>query len=332
LQLLFSILSVLSVERMRIHTSLQGSVNRLTHGAIAIGNFDGVHLGHQALFESARRGARALDGPVCALTFEPHPARLLAPAYAPPLICEPPRKRELLADCGVAELVEQPFDAEFMATPPMQFVDDLIATGVGEVVVGYDFTYGKGRAGKVDSLRLALEERGVRLHLVPPVAVNGLVCSSTKVREFVLEGRVEAANMLLGRPFDLDGEVVRGAGRGRKLGWPTANIRTANELLPAVGVYAVRARLLPDGAPVGGAANLGLNPTFRPEVAQAGAAGRPPLSLEVFLFDFDKDIYGQRVRVEFVHRLREERRFPGVDALKEQIGKDVQQARRLLGT
>ena len=316
---------------MRIHTSLRGSVNRLTHGAVAIGNFDGVHLGHQALFEEARRAARGLGGPVCALTFEPHPARVLAPDYAPPLICEPPRKRELLAGCGVEELVEQPFDKEFMSTAPTQFVEDLIATRVGEVVVGHDFTYGKARAGKVDSLRVGLEERGVRLHVVPPVSVNGLVCSSTKVREFVLEGRVEAANMLLGRPFDLEGEVVRGAGRGRKLGWPTANIRTSNELLPAVGVYAVRACILPDGPPIPGAANLGLNPTFRPEVALAGAVGRPPLSLEVFLFDFALDIYGQHVRVEFVHRLREERRFPGVDALKDQIGKDVAQARRLLG-
>jgi riboflavin kinase / FMN adenylyltransferase len=321
---------------MRIHQSLSGSVNQLTRGAMAIGNFDGVHLGHQALFSAARRSAAVLGGPVAALTFEPHPARLLAPQYAPPLICELPRKRELLAGCGVQDLVEQTFDAPFMSLSPDDFVQQLIASGLSEVVVGHDFTYGKARAGTVESLRRALEERGVRLHVVPQVSVNGLVCSSTKVREFVLEGRVEAANMLLGRPFDLDGLVVQGAGRGRKLGWPTANIRTSNELLPAVGVYAVRARLLDSGAqgagpPIAGAANLGLNPTFRPDVAQAGGGGRPPLSLEVHLLDFAQDIYGQRVRVEFVHRLREERRFPGVDALKEQIARDVAQARRLLG-
>ena len=313
---------------MRIHRGLGGSVNRMTRGAIAIGNFDGVHLGHQALFSAARRDAR---GPVCALTFEPHPARVLAPQYAPPLICELPRKRELLAEQGVQELVEQPFDAAFMATEAPAFVEMLIATGIVEVVVGYDFTYGKARAGTVGSLRVALEERGVKLQVVPPVAVNGLVCSSTKVREFVLEGRVEAANMLLGRSFDLDGEVVHGDGRGRKLGWPTANIRTRNELLPAVGVYAVRARLLDGGPLLAGAANLGLNPTFRPSVAQAGGGGRPPLSLEVYLFDFDQDLYDQHLRVQFVHRLREERRFPNVEALKQQIGQDVQDARRLLG-
>jgi riboflavin kinase/FMN adenylyltransferase len=313
---------------MRIHNGLSASVRALKGGAMAIGNFDGVHLGHQALFAAARRDAQ---GSACALTFEPHPARLLAPDYAPPLICERPRKRELIAACGITDLIEQTFDARFAATDPMRFVEMVVETSVAEVVIGHDFTYGKGRAGTVETLREALGERNVRLHLVPPVAVNGVVCSSTKVREFVLEGRVEAANMLLGRPFDLEGEVVRGVGRGRKLGWPTANIRTQNELLPAVGVYAVRARLVPDGPPLAGAANLGLNPTFRPDVALAGAAGQPPLSLEVYLLEFDQDIYGRRLRVEFVHRLREERRFPGVEALKAQITNDVAQARRLLG-
>jgi len=313
---------------MRVHDGLAAAKGKLTGGAVAIGNFDGVHLGHQALFNAARDDAQ---GPVCALTFEPHPARLLAPEYAPPLICEQARKRELIAACGVTDLIEQRFDKALASKPPEEFVEMVAATGVGEVVVGHDFTYGRARAGTVATLRASLGDRRMGLRLVAPVAVNGLVCSSTKVREFVLEGRVEAANMLLGRPFDLDGEVVRGVGRGRKLGWPTANIRTHNELLPAVGVYAVRARLLPDGSPLAGAANLGLNPTFRPEVALAGAAGQPPLSLEVYLMDFAQDIYGRKLRVEFVHRLREERRFPGIDALKAQIAHDVEQARRLLG-
>jgi riboflavin kinase/FMN adenylyltransferase len=312
---------------MRIHDGLDAATGRLQGGAIAIGNFDGVHLGHQALFGAVRRDTQ---GATAALTFEPHPARLLAPQYAPPLICETPRKRELIAACGISDLIEQRFDKEFAGTPPERFVERIAATGASEVVVGHDFTYGMARAGTVETLRDSLGRRGLRLHVVPPVAVNGLVCSSTKVREFVLEGRVEAANMILGRPFDLEGEIVQGAGRGRKLGWPTANIRTTNELLPAVGVYAVRARL-PGGAPNGGAANLGLNPTFRPEVALAGAAGQPPLSLEVHLLDFNEDIYGQRMRVEFVHRLREERRFPNVEALKAQITQDVKQARGLLG-
>ena len=320
---------------MRIHPGIAAARSRLTRGAVAIGNFDGVHLGHRALFEAARNLSQVSGGPCCALTFEPHPARLLAPEYAPKLICSRPRKHELLAHAGVDDLVEQPFDRGFMALSPDDFVDLVIGTGVAAVVVGHDFTYGRARSGSVESLRRALEERGVRLHVVAPVAVNGLVVSSTKIREFILAGRVEAANMLLGRPFDLDGEVVRGAGRGRKLGWPTANLRTPNELHPAVGVYAVRALVLAEGGQAApeaarwkGAANLGLNPTFRPDDAQGGEAH---LLLEVHLFDVAQDLYGRRLRVEFIHRLRDERRFPGVEALKEQIGKDVETARALLG-
>jgi riboflavin kinase/FMN adenylyltransferase len=335
---------------MRIHSGIAATARRLTRGSLAIGNFDGVHLGHRGLFEAAKSAAQRLGGPTCALTFEPHPARLLAPDYAPPLICTPVRKRELLAEAGIQDLVVQPFDRAFSETEPDGFVDLLLATGVAEVVVGHDFTYGRQRRGTVATLRTALEQCGVRLNVVSAITVHGLVVSSTKIREFMLEGRVEATAQLLGRPFDLDGDVVRGVGRGRKLGWPTANIRTQAELLPAVGVYAVRARRIEEpsrceadaspGGPVRyipprvraavfGAANLGLNPTFRAD-AHAGS-GREPLMLEVHLFDVDEDLYGSALRVEFVHRLRDERRFPNVDALKEQIGRDVAEARRLLG-
>jgi len=334
---------------MRIHSGIAASARRLTRGALAIGNFDGVHLGHRGLFAAATGAAQRQGGPSCALTFEPHPARLLAPQYAPPLICTRARKRELLAFAGVDELVEQPFDRAFAQTAPDAFVDLLLATGVATIVVGHDFTYGRERRGTVETLRTALEQCAVRLHVVPAVTVHGLVVSSTKIREFTLEGRVEAAAQLLGRPFDLDGDVVRGVGRGRKLGWPTANIRTEAELLPAVGVYAVRAYLIeaqpsadaipaPEpvryipprlGAAVFGAANLGLNPTFRDD-AHAGS-GREPLMLEVHLLDLDQDLYGRTLRVAFVHRLRDERRFPNVEALKAQIEQDVASARRLLG-
>ncbi len=332
---------------MRIHSGIAGSGRRLTRGALAIGNFDGVHLGHRGLFDAAKESARKLGGPSSVLTFEPHPARLLAPEYAPPLISSPARKRELLAEAGVEELVVQPFDRAFAGTEPERFVDLLAATGAYEVVVGHDFTYGRERAGTVDTLHASLAGRGLRLHVVAPIRVHGLVVSSTKIREFTLEGRVEPAAQLLGRPFDLEGDVVRGAGRGRKLGWPTANIRTEAELLPAVGVYAVRARLVETptstptststtttyvpptlGPPMPGAANLGLNPTFRDD-AHAGSR-REPLMLEVHLLDLDQDLYGRSLRVEFVHRLRDERRFPNVEALKEQIARDVAAARGLL--
>jgi riboflavin kinase/FMN adenylyltransferase len=326
---------------MRTYLGLPAANGALRHGIIAIGNFDGVHLGHRALFASARaRLAQTLgpgkNGPLCALTFEPHPARLLAPALAPPLICSSQRKRELLEQAGVDALIEQPFDRAFAALDPEAFVELLAGTGAAAVTVGADFTYGRARSGNVESLRRALEERGVRLHVLPQVTIEGLVISSTKVREFVLAGKVDAAAELLGRPFDLDGEVVRGAGRGRTLGWPTANLKTPAELLPGVGVYAVRAIVYkghePDAAipKLGGAANLGINPTFRAPGAQAG--GKSPLMLEVHLLDFAGDLYGKTLRVEFIQRLREERRFPGPDALKAQITRDVEDARKLLGS
>jgi riboflavin kinase/FMN adenylyltransferase len=332
---------------MRIQGGLASCVGRLTRGAVAIGNFDGVHLGHRGLFDAARAAAQEMGGPAAALTFEPHPAKLLAPEYAPPRITTLSRKRELCAAAGLDVLVEQSFDRAFAALEPGAFVDLVASTGVAQVTVGPDFTYGRDRKGGVESLRGELSERRIRLHVVPPITVHGLVVSSTKVREFVLEGRVQAAAALLGRPYDLDGKVVRGEGRGRKLGFPTANIDTGAELLPSVGVYAVRARIQEQGptearlgedsfdfhpprfgAPIAGAANLGLNPTFRPD-AHAGG-GRDLLVLEVHLLDTDQDLYGATLRVEFHHRLRDERRFPSVDALREEIGKDIAEARRLL--
>jgi riboflavin kinase / FMN adenylyltransferase len=334
---------------MRIQGGLASCVGRLTRGALAIGNFDGVHLGHRGLFDAALAAAREQGGPASALTFEPHPAKLLAPEYAPPRITTLSRKRELCAAAGLDVLVEQSFDRAFSALEPGAFVDLVARTAVAQVTVGPDFTYGRDRKGGVESLRAELSGRGVRLHVLQPITVHGLVVSSTKVREFMLEGRVQAAAALLGRPYDLDGAVVRGEGRGRKLGFPTANIDTGAELLPSVGVYAVRARVQEErpaepgpgeesfefrpprfGAPLAGAANLGLNPTFRSD-AHAGG-GRDRLVLEVHLLDTDQDLYGATLRVEFHHRLRDERRFPSVEALREEIGKDVAEARRLLAS
>jgi riboflavin kinase / FMN adenylyltransferase len=321
---------------MRIHPGLIAANGKLPRGAVAIGNFDGVHLGHRALLAHSREKVdrSSLQGPVAALTFEPHPASVLAPPFAPRRIGTPERKVELLAAAGADEVVVQPFSAGFASLSPEAFVELLCATQISHVVVGHDFTYGRGRSGNTDSLRRALEERGVSLTLVPTVTVGGLVVSSTKVREFVLEGHVDGAAALLGRPFDLDGEVVRGEGRGRLLGFPTANLKSEQDLLPSLGVYAVRVRLF-DGQALGpllpGAANLGINPTFR-TAAQAGTlqGGRTPLLLEVHLIDWSGDLYGRRARVEFVRKLRDERRFPGVEALKAQIGADVAEARQLL--
>jgi riboflavin kinase/FMN adenylyltransferase len=299
--------------------------------AVAIGNFDGVHLGHQRLFAEAR--ARATLGPkrrpAVALTFEPHPARVLKPSMAPPLLTPLARKLELIAGYGMDAAVVQPFDASFAQVDAEAFVERHLVgmLKASQVIVGYDFTAGKGRSAGTDALRALLMARGVELQVVPPVAVDGLVVSSTKIREFLLEGRVDAAALLLTRPYDLDGRVERGAGRGRGIGFPTANIDPgppeARAMLPGPGVYAVRARVGgPEGSTHDGACNIGIKPT----VSTGG-----PVVAEVHLLDFpDRDLYGTPVRLAFVHRLREERRFPSVAALREQIARDIAQARALL--
>jgi riboflavin kinase/FMN adenylyltransferase len=317
---------------MEVHRSLEEARagGALRGCAVAIGNFDGVHLGHQRLLALARERAAARRAPAVALTFEPHPVRALRPSLAPPLITSLPRKLELLAGLGLDATVVQPFDLAYAQTPAAEFVSrDLVARlGAADVVVGYDFTAGHERA-RVDVLRPLLGAAGVLLHVVDPVSADGLVVSSTKVREFLLEGNVEAAALLLTRPYDLDGEVAHGAGRGRGFGFATANVAT-RALLPANGVYVVRVTLGgrpgprgPEGSVHGGVCNVGTKPTV-----EAGAA----VVAEAHLFDFDgRDLYGEAVRVQFLARLRDERRFPSVDALRAQIALDVASARRVLG-
>jgi riboflavin kinase/FMN adenylyltransferase len=264
------------------------------------------------------------------LTFDPHPVRALRPKLAPPLLTPLPRKLELLAGTGLDAAVVQPFDLAYAATPAAGFVERDLAghLGCADVVVGWDFTAGHERA-RVDALRALLAARGISLHVVDPVTSEGLVVSSTKIRELLLEGNVEGAAPLLARPHDVDGVVVRGAGRGRGLGFPTANLETG-ALLPANGVYAIRARLggamgpvgLEGGVPVDGVCNVGVKPT----VSDAGG-----VTAEAHLFDTDgRDLYGERLRVAFVRRLRDERRFPSLDALRGQIARDAAEARDAL--
>jgi riboflavin kinase / FMN adenylyltransferase len=287
--------------------------------ALALGNFDGVHLGHQALFAEARRQG----SPVAALTFHPHPGKVLQPELAPKLICLLPRKLELFAARGLDAAVVQPFTLDYARTEPRDFEASLLdVMGARHLVVGHDFTYGARRAGTVDSLREAATARGAQVHVVPPVTVDGVVASSSRIREYILEGRVGAAWRLLGRPFDLDGTVIPGAGRGRGLGFPTANVDTLNELRPAPGVYAIRVRFLdePPSAWRPGVANIGVKPTF----------GGSEVTIEAHLLDFSGDVYGRELRVRFLERLRAERRFGSAAELAGQIKRDVEAARAII--
>jgi riboflavin kinase/FMN adenylyltransferase len=292
----------------------------LRNPVVAIGNFDGVHRGHATIFAQAQRLAQGLDGEAVVLTFDPHPAKVLAPAFAPPLITPLGRKLELIAATGVAATVVEPFDRTFAARSPAQFIDDVLVHGLGarHVIVGYDFTFGQKRAGNVQLLAELGPQRGFGVTVVAPVTADDIVCSSTKVREFVLEGRVDGARLVLGRDVDVEGEVVRGDGRGKKIGVPTANLQLETELVPKNGVYAGWGERREDGRRWIAAINIGTNPTF--------VADRP-VTVEAHFLDCDEDLYGQRLRLGFVERLRAEERFPSLEALLAQIARDIEATR-----
>lgn len=297
---------------------------RLSRPVLALGNFDGVHLGHQRLFQVAAAAARGAGGEPAVMTFEPHPARVLAPERAPPLLTPLPRKLELLAHNGIAAVVVEPFNLAFAAVSADAFVADILVAslGVREVVVGYDFTYGQKRLGSTETLARAGAAHGFGVHVIPAVTAGDLIISSTTVRALLAMGDVARAAELLGRRHDVNGEVVRGAGRGRDIGIPTANVATSGALLPRPGIYAGALTLLDEGRTLPGALSLGQNPTFTP-----GA----PLSLEIHLFDFDEDLYGKRVRIHFGAWIRAEERFDSVAALLVQMRQDLAVARRLMG-
>jgi riboflavin kinase/FMN adenylyltransferase len=295
---------------------------RTRRTALAIGNFDGVHRGHQHLLKLVRDAAARLDADAVALTFEPHPTRVLAPAKARPILTGLDRKLELLAAEGLDAAVVLRFDQGFAAQSPEEFVASVIAPlGAHEVFVGEDFRFGRDRGGDGDALAALGAAHGFTARVVPQIVDDdGVPLSSSRVRRCLAEGDLTGAKHLLGRDFDLDGVVVPGQRRGRTLGFPTANLATPCEALPKDGVYAVRVEVLgEDGPMLPAVMNLGVRPTV--------AAGR---SVEAHLLDVHRDLYGRTLRVRFAARIRDERRFEGLDALVAQIRRDADEARALL--
>ena len=283
--------------------------------AVTIGNFDGVHLGHLALIERTLSRAELLP---TVLTFQPHPVRILAPEIAPPLISTLSDKRQLLANAGIQQILEQPFDRAFAGMSPHLFAQRILHDRLNahHVIVGYNFTFGAHRAGSVDTLRTLGAQLGFSVEIVKPVSVNGLIVSSSKVREFILSGQVADAQRILGRYFSVEGEVVVGQQRGRLLGFPTANIESTNELLPKIGVYA--GWLAWDGVKHPAAINIGFNPTFE---------GLTQPRIEAHVIDETAlSLYGRACRVFFHSRIRDEQKFDGVEALKQQIRLDSGEA------
>jgi riboflavin kinase/FMN adenylyltransferase len=287
-------------------------------GAVTVGNFDGVHRGHRELVAAARRAGR----PAVAVTFDPPPAALLRPSpdKAVPLTTLAGRAA-LLEDAGADHVVVLKADAGLLALSPEAFFEDVVVGlfGATAVAEGYNFRFGRGRVGDVAALRKLCEAAGVRFEEVQPLLADGEPISSSRVRAALVAGDVSGAEGLLGRPYRLDGVVETGAKRGRTIGFPTANVGGVRTLVPAVGVYAVRA-VLPDGTRHPAAANVGPNPTF----------GDDARKIEVHLIGFAGDLYGKPMGVEFVRRLRETRPFAGIPELVAQVQQDVAAAKAVL--
>ena len=284
--------------------------------ALTIGNFDGVHRGHQAMLSRLAEAADDLRLPGAVMTFEPHPREFFAPHAAPPRLTPLREKLELLRSFGVARTYIARFDGRLAALAPESFIHDVLEQRIGVrwVLVGDDFRFGHKRAGDLATLRANAARFSVEA--MHTVEVDGERVSSSAVRAALLDGDIGRATRLLGRPYAITGHVAHGEKLGRRLGFPTANLPLKH--VPALsGVFAVRVHGLPGGAREG-VASLGVRPTVR--------AGGHPL-LEVFILDFDQPIYGARIRVEFLHKLRDEARYPDLDTLRAKIGEDVAQAR-----
>jgi riboflavin kinase/FMN adenylyltransferase len=286
---------------------------------VTVGTFDGVHLGHRAVLGEIARRAKASGLRSVLVTFEPHPLEIVNPSAAPPLLTLPDEKRRILADTEVDEVAFVPFTAELRNLAPADFVREILEARfhVSELVIGHDHGFGRGRTGDVEFLRRLGGEDGFAVDVVPAVLLpDGRPISSTLIRRAVTGGDLATAARALGRPYSVLGTVVHGAGRGRTIGIPTMNLAppSARKLLPPDGVYAVRVRR--DAGEWGGMANLGPRPTF----------GEDARSLEAHLFDFEGDLYGATVEVDFVERLRDVVRFASVEALKSQLEQDRQSA------
>jgi riboflavin kinase/FMN adenylyltransferase len=294
-------------------------------GVIAVGNFDGVHLGHREVIGEAGRIAKACGQPWGVLTLEPHPRRFFHPD-APPFRLTPfPAKARLIEALGPDFLVVARFDADFARLTPRSFVEQALVAGLDarHVVCGHDFAFGHGRRGTCEMLLWLADEFDFGFTCVPEVRdADGEPYSSTRIRGYLRDGQPQAAARLLGRPFEIEGTVIEGDHRGRSIGFPTANIPLDEYAQPMFGVYAVRALVLESGRRLArnGVSNLGIRPTF-----EASA----PL-LESHLFDFDGDLYGRTLRVQLIEHLRAEKKFDGLDALRAQITDDCAVARRLL--
>jgi riboflavin kinase/FMN adenylyltransferase len=305
---------------MQVILNLNELTEPLVNPVLTIGNFDGVHKGHLALFDKVKQRAKAIGGQSVVMTFEPHPLKIMRPASGPRLITHTGQKLELIEKAGIDIIVCVSFDRDFAAIPARDFITDILVQKIGikEIVVGYDYTFGHNREGDINLLREMGNNLGFVVHLVGPIEIEHTLVSSTSIRRMIHEGRLAEAKVLLGRDFEVQGTVVKGHNRGgRLLGFPTANLNPHGELLPKRGVYAVK--LLIDDVPYNGVTNVGYNPTF----------GDTGLTVETHVLDYSGDLVGKTIKVRFIERLRDEKTFKSLEELSDQIARDVAQAKEV---
>jgi riboflavin kinase/FMN adenylyltransferase len=303
---------------MQIIKDLESLEKPLHNPVLTIGNFDGVHKGHLKLFHKAISRAKAIKGTSAVMTFDPHPAKVMKPGNGPPLITPIGQKLRLIQEAGIEVILCLPFSRKFASREAQDFVKGVLIDKIGikELVVGYDYTFGHNRQGDINLLQEMGEELDFRVHVVKPVYIENTLVSSTSIRRYVQEGNMPKAEMLLGRYYQISGTVIKGQNRGgRLLGFPTANLRVDDELIPKGGVYAVTVFL--NGEIYKGVSNLGYNPTF----------GENALSVETHLLGFSGDLVGRIIKINFLQRLRDEKKFAGVEELIAQIKRDIKKAK-----
>lgn len=302
---------------MKIFHGLE-SANIAKPTVLTLGVFDGLHLGHQRIMKTVVERAGAVDAVATAITFDPHPRAVLYPESAPPLLQTLDQRLVNLELLGIGQTIVIKFDREFASQPADGFVADIVRDRLHakEVYLGKGFAFGRDRGGNIDLLRRLSGELGFIADEVHEVQLRGHRISSTAIRELLLVGRINLARRMLGRPYGVEGVIIRGDRRGHTIGFPTANLKPHNRVIPRFGVYATAT--LVDGTWRKSITNIGVRPTFE-------NTSEP--SIESYIFDFDDDLYGDVVRVRFLHRIRDERKFGGIDELKAQIERDIARAR-----
>lgn len=311
---------------MKLVTNLDNITQPYRNAVLTIGNFDGVHIGHQTLFKMVKQQAATIDGTSIAMTFEPHPSRVLGGNGHPPLLTLYEQKIELISALDLDVVITVPFTKQFASISAEAFIEDLLVKRIGmkAIVIGEDYTFGKNREGNLAFLESCSPRLGFDVIVGDWISMTnsaGTRISSTKIREQIMGGKVADAHALLGRHYQIRGTVETGRNRGGKLlGFPTANIRLTDELCPKSGVYAVTVHYLEKLYT--GVANIGYSPTFEDQI----------FTVEVHILDFDEDIYGESIRVNFIQRIRDEVKFSSVDQLKSQIGSDIEKTRTVIQT